>query len=91
MQTNELQEDANIRAVLDYFIGLTQRKNKRLVSLDRLVSLEARTLEVCSYKLSFPTVLISHLGYPHKTVTVLLFKSKYRPTFSILRVCDKFL
>ena len=31
---NEFQEDANIRAVLDYFMGLTQRKNKRLVSLD---------------------------------------------------------
>ena len=44
VQTNEFQEDANIRAVLDYFMGLTQRKNKRLVSLDRLVSLEARTL-----------------------------------------------
>ena len=44
VQTNEFQEDANIRAVLDYFMGLTQRKNKRLVSLDKLVSLEARTL-----------------------------------------------
>ena len=65
VQTNEFREDANIRAVLDYFMGLTQRKNKRLVSLDRLVSLEARTLYVCSYKLSFPTVLISHIGYPH--------------------------
>ena len=44
VQTNEFQEDANIRAVLDYFMGLTQRKNKRLVSLDKLVYLEARTL-----------------------------------------------
>ena len=44
VQTYEFQEDANIRAVLDYFMGLTQQKNKRLVSLDRLVSLEARTL-----------------------------------------------
>ena len=44
MQTNEFQEDAKIHAVFDYFVGLTQRKNKRLVSLDRLVSLEARTL-----------------------------------------------
>ena len=41
---NEFQKDSNIRAVLDYFMGLTQRKNKRLVSLDRLVSLEARKL-----------------------------------------------
>ena len=65
MQTNEFQEDANIRAVLDYFMGLSQRKNKRLVSLDRLVSLEARTR---SYKLSFPTVLISHIGYPHNNL-----------------------
>ena len=65
VQTNEFQEDANIRAVLDYFMGLTQRKNKSLVSLDRLVSLEARTLLVCSHKLSFPTVLMSHIGYPH--------------------------
>ena len=65
VQTNEFQEDTIIRAVLDHFMGLTQRKNKRLVSLDRLVSLEARTLLVCSYKLSFLTVLISHLGYPH--------------------------
>ena len=65
MQTNKFQEDANIRAVLAYFVGLTQRNNKRLVSLDRLVSLEARTLKVCSCKLSFPTVLISHIGYPH--------------------------
>ena len=40
MQTNELQPDAKIRAVLDYFMGLIQRRNKRLVSLDRLVSLE---------------------------------------------------
>ena len=44
VQTNEFQEDANIRAVLNYFMGLTQRKNKRLVSLYRLISLEARTL-----------------------------------------------
>ena len=44
VQTNEFQEDAKIPAVLDYFMGLIQRKNKRLVSLDRLVSLEARTL-----------------------------------------------
>ena len=65
VQTNEFQEDANIRAFLDYFVGLTQRNNKRLASLDRLVSLEARTLKICSYKLNFPTVLISHIGYPH--------------------------
>ena len=44
VQTNEFQEGADIRAVLDYFIRLTQLKNKSLVSLDRLVSLEARTL-----------------------------------------------
>ena len=44
VQTNEFQEDANIPAVLDYFMGLIERKNKRLVSLDRLVSLKARTL-----------------------------------------------
>ena len=44
VRTNKFKEDANIRAVLDYFMGLTQRKNKRLVSLDSLVSLEARTL-----------------------------------------------
>ena len=41
---NEFQEDAKIRAVLDYFMGLIQRRNKWLLSLDRLVSLEARTL-----------------------------------------------
>ena len=39
MQTNEFQADAKIRAVLGYFMGLIQRRNKRLVSLDRLVSL----------------------------------------------------
>ena len=37
---NEFQADAKIRAVLDYFMGLIQGRNKRLVSLDRLVSLE---------------------------------------------------
>ena len=44
VQTNEFQADAKIRAVLDYFMGLIQRRNKRLVSLDRLVSLEPGAL-----------------------------------------------
>ena len=44
VQTNKLQADAKIQAVLDYFKGLIQRKNKRLILLDKLVSLEARTL-----------------------------------------------
>ena len=37
---NEFQADAKIRAVHDYIMGLIQRRNKRLVSSDRLVSLE---------------------------------------------------
>ena len=41
---NEFQADAKIRAVLDYFMGLIQRRNKRLVSLDSLVSLEPGAL-----------------------------------------------
>ena len=44
VQTNEFQADTKIRAVLDYFMGLIQRRNKRLVSLDRLVSLEPGAL-----------------------------------------------
>ena len=44
VQTNEFQADAKIRAVLDCFMGLIQRRNKRLVSLDRLVSFEPETL-----------------------------------------------
>ena len=44
VQTNELQADAKIGAVLDYFMGFIQRRNKMLVSLDRLVSLEPGAL-----------------------------------------------
>ena len=44
VQTNEFQADAKIRAILDYFMGLIQRRNKRLVSLDRLVSLKRGAL-----------------------------------------------
>ena len=47
VQTNEFQADAKIRAVLDYFMGLIQRRNKRLVSLDRLVSPEPGALLFC--------------------------------------------
>ena len=34
MQTNEFQEDANIHAFLDYFMGLTQRKKNNRGILD---------------------------------------------------------
>ena len=44
VQTNEFQTDAKIKAVLDNFMGLIQRRDKRLVSLDRLVSLEPGAL-----------------------------------------------
>ena len=46
VQMNKFQADAKISVVLDYFMGLAQHRIKRLVSLDRLVSLEARTLHV---------------------------------------------
>ena len=58
MQTNEFQADAKIRADLDYFMGLIQRRNKRLVSLDRLVSLEPGGTIVLLKKLSFRAVLM---------------------------------
>ena len=44
MQTNEFQADAKIGTVPDYFMGPIQRRDKRLVSLDRLVSLEPGAL-----------------------------------------------
>ena len=44
VQTNKFQADAKIRAIHDYFMGLIQRRNKQLVSLDRLVSLEPGAL-----------------------------------------------
>ena len=56
VQTYEFQADAKIPVVLDYFKELIQRKNKRLVSLDRLVSLKARTLRIiheCSCFIEF--------------------------------------
>ena len=43
-EMKEFQADAKIRVVLDYLMGLIQCKNESLVSLGRLVSLEARTL-----------------------------------------------
>ena len=36
----EFQVDAKVQVVLDYFMGLIQRKNIRLVSLDRLALLK---------------------------------------------------
>ena len=58
MQTKEFQADAKIRAVLDYFMGLIQRRNKQLVSLDRLVSLEQGGTIVLLKKSSFRAVLM---------------------------------
>ena len=78
MQTNEFQADAKIRAVLDYFMGLIQRRNKRLVSLDRLVSLEPG----CK-KLSFQAVLMSQTGYPNNLrYSPCLCLQIHTPTFS---------
>ena len=83
MQTNEFQADAKIRAVFDYFMGLIQRRNKRLVSFDRLVSLETRATVVLLKKLSFRAVLTSQIGYPNNLrYSPCLCLQIHMPTFS---------
>ena len=82
MQTNEFQADAKIRAVLDYFMVLIQRRSKQLVSLDRLVSHEPEALWFC-LKSEFRAVLMSQTGYPNNLrYSPCLCLQIHRPTFS---------